>query len=107
MKKYNRLLIGNEISKHRLALGMTQEQAAEKADLSHNFFMMLEHGKVGMSVDTLLSLCDALHTTPETLLTRKFQQTPESEWIAEKVATLAPDKQKALVELIQVFLRTF
>ena len=105
--KYDRLRIGEEIRKHRRALGLTQEMAAEKAEISLDFFGKLEYGKAGMSVDTLLSLCDALHTTPETLLTRTFQQTPESEWIAEKVATLAPEKQKALVELIQVFLKTF
>ena len=105
--KYNRLLVGNEISKHRRALGYTQEKAAERADISQNFYIQLEHGKAGMSVDTLLSLCEALHTTPEALLLHEFHMTPESRWIADKVATLPPDKQKALVELVQLFLRTF
>lgn len=105
--KYDRLRVGNEISKHRRALGLTQEQAAEKTNISNNFYQMLEHGKTGMSVNTLLSLCATLHTTPETLLLREFHATPESQWIGEKVATLPPDKQKALVELIQLFLRTF
>lgn len=104
---YDRMQIGQEIRKHRQVLGMTQEKAAERAELSLRFYSSIELGTTGMSVDTFTNICDALHTTPNDILLRKFDETPESRWIAEAVASLPPDKQTALVELVQLFLRTF
>ena len=51
---YNRKAVGNEIRRRRLALGLTQEQAAEKIDRALRFYSRIELGDVGMSVDTLL-----------------------------------------------------
>lgn len=75
--------------------------------MSLRFYSRVELGTTGMSVDAFANICDALHTTPNDILLRKFDETPESRWIAEAVATLPPDKQAALVELVQLFLRTF
>ena len=47
---YDRKAVGNEIRRRRLALGLTQEQAAEKVDRALRFYSRIELGDVGMSV---------------------------------------------------------
>ena len=65
MKKSNRkqeLLqtIGNNVKSLRLAKEMTQEQLAEKLDHSVNFVSLIELGKSGMSVETIIDICNIL-----------------------------------------------
>ena len=54
------LIIGNNIKALRLSKGMTQEQMAEKLDHSVNFVSLIELGKSGMSVTTMLDICNIL-----------------------------------------------
>ena len=49
---YDRKAVGNEIRRRRLAIGLTQEQAAEKVDRALRFYSRIELSDVGMSVDT-------------------------------------------------------
>lgn len=53
-------IIGNNIKTLRLSKGMTQEQMAEKLDHSVNFVSLIELGKSGMSVTTILDICNIL-----------------------------------------------
>lgn len=53
-------IIGNNIKTLRLSKGMTQEQMAEKLDHSVNFVSLIELGKSGMSVTTMLDICNIL-----------------------------------------------
>lgn len=53
-------IIGNNIKALRLSRGMTQEQMAEKLDHSVNFVSLIELGKSGMSVTTILDICNIL-----------------------------------------------
>ena len=103
---YDKMVLGEEIRKHRQVLGMTQDRVAERADLSLRFYSSVELGSTGVSLEAFLGICDALHTTPNDMLYRKFDETPASRWIAEAVTTLPPEKQTALVELIRLFLRS-
>lgn len=54
-------IIGNNIKTLRLSKGMTQEQLAEKLDHSVNFVSLIELGKSGMSVITMLDICNILN----------------------------------------------
>lgn len=53
-------IIGNNIKTLRLSKCMTQEQMAEKLDHSVNFVSLIELGKSGMSVVTILDICNIL-----------------------------------------------
>ena len=59
---YNKKIVGAEIRKRRLALGLTQEQAAEKIDRALRFYARVGLGDVGMSGDTLLEIYVMLKT---------------------------------------------
>ena len=64
----NYKIIGLNVSMHRHAQNLTQEQLAEKAGVSKQFVCNIECGRAIPSVQTLLSLCDALGVTSNDLL---------------------------------------
>lgn len=105
---YDRKVVGREIRRRRLALGLTQEQTAEKIDRALRFYARIELGDVGMSVDTLLEICQALKTTPDSLLLDQ----PEDEaaanrqWVSDVLASCSPEKQRTAIELLKVYLNS-
>lgn len=52
--------IGEKIRDLRLKMGLTQEELAERSDLSKGFISQVEHGNTSPSVDTLENLINAL-----------------------------------------------
>ena len=105
---YDRKAVGNAIRKRRLALGLTQEQAAEKIDRALRFYSRIELGDVGMSVDTLLEICGMLKTTPDALLIRETSDDANAarEWIAEAIARCPAEKQQTAIDLLKVYLKS-
>ena len=63
-------IIGQNISDCRKELNLTQEQLAERAGISQQFLSKLENGKGVPSVETIMSLCDAMNLEANKLLTR-------------------------------------
>ena len=63
-------IIGQNISEHRKAMHLTQEQLAELAGISQQFLCRLEGGKGIPSVTTIMALCDAMDIEANQLLTR-------------------------------------
>ncbi len=45
--------LGNEIRKHRLAAGLTQEDLAERSGLHWTYISQVERGRRNLSVDAL------------------------------------------------------
>ena len=105
---YDRKAVGNEIRRRRLALGLTQEQAAEKIDRALRFYSRIELGDVGMSVDTLLEICSMLKTAPDALLVRETTSESDAsrEWIAEAIAQCPAEKQQTAIDLLKVYLKS-
>ena len=56
-------LIGSRIKELRLKRGMTQEQLAEKADISTNFLACIEIGKRKGSFETYSNIVDILDSS--------------------------------------------
>ena len=54
--------IGEKLRKLRLSKGMTQEELAERADLTRTFISQLERDLTSPSVDTLEMILRALGT---------------------------------------------
>lgn len=53
--------IGNHLRAARKQLNLTQEQVADRADVSVTHYSEVERGRAKPSIDSLLSICDALH----------------------------------------------
>lgn len=52
--------IGENVKNIRIMKGLTQQSLAEKLDKSINFISLLENGKTGFSIQTIIDLCSAL-----------------------------------------------
>ena len=59
-KPYHRQVLGNKIRSYRKQAGLTQEQLAEKADLSYKYVGEVERGCVNISLDSLVRIAKAL-----------------------------------------------
>lgn len=68
MKKQSNVEIGDRLRAARRASGLTQEQLAEKLDLSSLFLSYVECGQKGMSLQTLEKICRTLDVTADYLL---------------------------------------
>lgn len=98
----NKKLIGKRIKHRREALGLSQEQLAEKLDLSTNHISSMECGKSLLTTKCLLALCDILGGTPDYYLVGEI--TPEADDITALVKQLSPTEQKMLCHLLSAYL---
>ena len=60
--------LGQRVRKVRRANGLTQEELAEKVDISASFMGHIERGSRIASLETLVALCTALKVSPAYLL---------------------------------------
>lgn len=56
------------IRRRRLQQKLTQEQAAELADLSANYFARIERGEINLIFEKVVRIAYALNITPSALL---------------------------------------
>lgn len=63
-----RVLVGSNVRRCRLSLGMTQEELAEAAGLSQQYISGLERGRRNPTVVTLWELSRPLKVEPADLL---------------------------------------
>ena len=61
--------IGRRIKDLRLQKGLTQQELADRTELTKGYISQLEHGLVAPSVITLLDLIECLGTTPADFFT--------------------------------------
>ena len=60
--------LGHRVRQQRKLCGLTQEQLAEKAEISCPFVGHIERGEKKPSIETIVALCNALSISPTTLL---------------------------------------
>lgn len=89
----------------RKKLGLTQADLAEKAGLSDRTYADIERGNVNMRIETLLRICDALHVTPDAILTvenSSFQITQDE--IMKKYVACTEEDKLVVLALMDVYL---
>ena len=94
--------IGKRIRHRREAAGLSQEQLAEKLELSTNHISSIECGKSLLTTKRLLDLCDILGGTPNYYLLGEIE--PGADRITSLVKELPPDAQEMLCRLIETYL---
>lgn len=62
------VLLGKQIRKQRLALGLTQEQLAEAIGVSTSYVGHIERGTRKASIDTLVEIANAMNVSADFLL---------------------------------------
>lgn len=64
-----RAVIGGNVKRRRQALGLTQEQLAERCDFDQRYISQLERGQRNPTVLSLHEIAQALETTAVALMT--------------------------------------
>ena len=100
-------VIGNKLYSFRKKMGMTQAEVAEAAGLSDRTYADIERGSVNMRIETVLKICEALHITPDEILTEDSSSlaAQQAELIARLNACSPKDKETAL-RLLSVYLQS-
>lgn len=104
--------IGFRVRQARINADLTQEELAEKANVSSNFISRLENGRVLPSIDRLYMLADILDVGLQDLLCDLFRQTDnDSSSLTGNInyyieLMTIPEKQY-LLECVKLFHRYF
>ncbi len=95
-------IIGNNIKTIRLSRGITQEQVAEKLNRSVNFVSLIELGKSGMSVQTIIALCNILDVSTESIFKGlvNYNLKEQDRFILENLSTLNNKDKEIIINLI-------
>lgn len=105
-KKELRTRIGTNIKREREKAGLTQEVLSEQIALETRTLSMIERGNVGISISSLLRICDTLKISPGVIL---YEQSHHNDvcGIAEKLEQLSPEQyeiaNQVLVQLFRAF----
>ena len=100
VKKEINIQIGEQIKLAREQRRLTQEQLAERIEVSPQFVSDLERGVVGISLSTLKRVCTALCVSSDQIL---FGSPPENrnEILANQCRSLTNEQFVLLSEIIE------
>lgn len=91
--------IGLRVSGRRKELGLTQEQVAEKMEVSVQMISNLELGRKAIRPENLIKICSVLSMSADFLLTGKHNET-ELVDLTRKIARLPQKHQSIIKELV-------
>lgn len=91
--------IGKRINLKRKELNLTQEQLAEKMDVSIQMISNLEQGKKAIRPENLIKVCKALNISADYILLG-VKSNQEIGAFYEKYSSLSPKKQNLIEALV-------
>jgi transcriptional regulator with XRE-family HTH domain len=81
---------------------MTQEQLAEKLKKSTNFVSLIERGQSGISVNTIIDICNILDIDPNAIFNGLVEYNNEQDkLIINSISSLSDDDKYIISELIE------
>lgn len=99
--------IGNRLYYFRKRIGKTQAEIAEAAEVSDRTYADIERGTVNMRLETLVSICRALHITPDELLTEEpADLSAREDEVLGRLRTYSQKVQKSAYDLIEIYLNS-
>lgn len=99
--------IGGKLFSARKRLGLTQMEVAEAAGLSDRAYADIERGTVNMRVETVLRICQALHVSPNEILTEDDTTLAlRQNELLERLARCTPRERETALSLLAVYLQS-
>lgn len=103
MINVNLIEIGKRIQNRRKQLALTQEQLAEKMNVSIQMVSNLERGNKAIRIDNLINLSQILDVSTDYILTGKETQEDNSIFI-KRIAMLSQKERKMVESLVELCL---
>ena len=91
--------IGVRIAERRKELKLTQEQTAERMNVSIQMISNIERGNKAIKIDNLLKLCDILKTSTDYILTGKRTDSDFNN-LADKLSQLTASDYQMIEMLV-------
>ena len=93
--------IGKRIQGRRKQMGLTQEQLADKMDVSIQMVSNLERGNKSIRIENLIKLSEILNISTDYILTGK-ETAEDMQALTEQMATLS-QKERKMMKLLMDF----
>lgn len=107
MLLFDMIAVGNKLLAARKGLGLTQAEAAERAELSDRTYADIERGTVNMRMETFLRICKALGVTPDQILTEESSSpAAQPETLFKRLSACTPKEQATALSLLSVYLES-
>ena len=105
-KKELNVRIGNQVRIAREAAGLTQDRFAELVSLATKNVSDIERGVVGISVATLIRICETLSISSDSIL---FDEGigNDAHGISERLSNLPPEQFEIAVDIINKLFEAF
>ena len=100
--EYDIRLIGRRIQEARRAKRYTQEYVSARANIGVKFLSQIECGKAGLSVQTLLSLCEILEVSPNYILMVNVPG-EDDDPLRKCLSTLTPRQVQDVEAIVKLF----
>lgn len=99
---------GRNIQRIRKQRGLTQEQLAELVGCTANTISRIECGSLFPALDTVVTICNALNTTADSILAQYIQADSVVRWnhLADKLSTLPAAKQDKIEVILDCLIET-
>ena len=99
--------IGKNIRKYRLAKKLRQEDLAEKAGLSANYIGMVERGEKIPSLETFITILNALDVSAGMVLAEVVSTgyIVKNSMLNEKLSKLSNDDREKIYEVIDILIK--
>ena len=105
-KKEINVKIGNQIRIARESAGLTQDRFAEMVSLATTNVSYIERGVVGISVGTLVRICETLSISSDSIL---FGETSgnDAHSISDRLSNLPPEQFEIAADIINKLFEAF
>lgn len=100
------VLVGANIKREREKAGFTQDQFSELLGIGSKSLSSIERGVVGVSLTTLLKICDVLHISANGLLYPQDQKN-DADGIAWQLKSLRADQFEIASAVLGNLLKAF
>ncbi len=99
--------IGKRIKERREALGLTQEELAEKLNLTTNYISTLERGASFPRCEKLITLLNGLETNADSVFCDVLEYSSDyrSSALSEKLADLPVKEQKRILDMVELMIK--
>lgn len=106
-KKEINVHIGNKIRSARETAGLTQEKFSELVNLAPKNISDIERGVVGVSVASLVRICDVLSVSSDSLLFAEKEDRNNVAKLAERLEKLTPQQYEIASAVINKLFEAF
>lgn len=105
-KKEMNVILGMNIQRERERMGWTQEKFSEMIDMGEKNLSSIECGAKGVSLSTLLKICNTLHVSSDTLL---FEQREKNdvENLSAQLERLTPEQFRIVSDVVYKLMEAF